>query len=117
MEEAKNLTENSSMLMATVPSLVDSNIMDSIKWPYWIVAIGHIIYSFGYIAVIYLPHKMPIHDEDSAVETANDKQRKQAHARSCSSDLFPIISIIFLYAAGCGSERLFQSMQVRSVYM
>jgi hypothetical protein len=38
---------------------VAADILDSIKWPYWIVAIGHIAYSFGYIAVNYLPYKMP----------------------------------------------------------
>ena len=51
---AGNLTTPS-----TIPSILDTNILDSIKWPYLIVAIGHIIFSFGYIAVNYLPHKMP----------------------------------------------------------
>jgi hypothetical protein len=50
---------NQTLSAATIPSVLDTNILDSIKWPYWIVAIGHIIYSFGYIAVNYLPHKMP----------------------------------------------------------
>ena len=111
MDEAKNLTESGSPLMAApIPTLLDSTIMESIKWPYLIVAIGHILYSFGYIAVIYLRQKMPIHDDQSAVVK---QPQKQAPARSLRSDLVPIVSIIFLYAAGCGSERLFQSMQVR----
>ena len=36
-----------------------AEVLNAIRWPYLIVAIGHIVYSFGYIAVNYLPHKMP----------------------------------------------------------
>lgn len=92
----------------TLLPTIDPHIMDSIKWPYWIVAIGHIAFSVGYIIVNNLPYKMPVHEED---ESESNKNSKTSTSRSFKEDLFPIAAIIFLYAASCGSERLFQSMQ------
>ena len=43
------------------------------------------------------------------------RKKPYVESRSIKSDFLPIATIIFLYAAGCGSERLFQSMQVISV--
>jgi len=41
------------------PAVNPAEVLEYIKWPYLIVAIGHVVYSFGYIAVNYLPFKMP----------------------------------------------------------
>jgi hypothetical protein len=41
-----------------------AEVLNAIRWPYLIVAIGHILYSFGYIAVNYLPTKMPSKDPE-----------------------------------------------------
>jgi hypothetical protein len=38
---------------------IDVNVLDSIKWPYWIVMYGHLISCLGYLAVMMLPYKMP----------------------------------------------------------
>jgi hypothetical protein len=59
-------------------------------------------------------HVSSVHGESelgSCCETNSDK-KTSLEKRSIRSDLFPILTIIILYAAGCGSERLFQSMQV-----
>ena len=53
-----------------------------------------------------------VYEEDESKESSDSKKRPLSVSGSLKSDLFPVASIILLYAAGCGSERLFQSMQV-----
>jgi len=50
-----------SLLRATSngSSIENENILEMIQWPYWIVGIGHVAFSFGYIAMNYLPYQMP----------------------------------------------------------
>ncbi len=38
---------------------VESSNINSLKWPYLIVGIGHITFSLGYLALKCLPYKMP----------------------------------------------------------
>lgn len=103
ISDAHNETHN---LNQVEHSSVNDHILDSIKWPYWIVFIGHILLCLGYFLVILLPCKMPVYEEDETSEHQN-----KTSERPVWRDLHIFAALISLYAAGCGSERLFQSME------
>ena len=33
-------------------------VIDDIKWPYWIMSLGHCLCAFGYLIVMFLPYEM-----------------------------------------------------------
>ncbi len=64
------------------------------------------------ILCLFLFHFNLVYEEEESNGPSITQKRPLSVSGSLKSDIFPVASIILLYAAGCGSERLFQSMQV-----
>lgn len=100
-----NQTEHSSHNSAATEEDLEA-VIESIKWPFWIMLYGHGLCALGYLAIMISPLKMPVYytapknSDTHAAENINFSQERNT-----------IIPIVLLYMASCGSERLFQTME------
>ena len=82
-------------------------VIDDIKWPYWIMSLGHCLCAFGYLIVMFLPYEMPVFNN-----TSQKKETRNPFENFIKDmNIQTYLSIITFYAASCGSERLFQSLE------